>query len=159
MQFSSYAGPNPYSNSDDLASGFYLAGARYVLSQRRTLVFEVLDQQSGLLPEQFALYYAKLEADAKNHGLTYQQPTQLEGRHYVFGAYHDDQTRQGLHLEANVLENLDDKSLFAAFVARAQLSPLTSVELAPTYYTGGVNTEFGGYPFAQLIYLTFRGRF
>lgn len=155
LAYSQYKGKD--GRKDD-PSGFYLAGARYILTPRRTLVFEAIQQQSGLLPAEFEQLYAAQRASNERTEPP-NPPTKLLGRHYVFSSYQDDQTLSATHLSANALVNTDDKSQFIILSARYAISPITSLEFSPTYFRGVPNTEFGEEPFAQAYYMIFRGRF
>lgn len=144
---------------DSEGSGYYLAGSRIILTPRRTIVIEAITQQSGLLPDQFKLYfdYYRNERDNGRFGMT--PPTRLIGRHYAFFSLQDDDSLPSTHLSANFLMNTDDQSKFIVFSARNALSEVTSVELSPTFFLGEVDSEYGEMPFQQAVYLIFRGRF
>jgi hypothetical protein len=161
LQFSSYSGRDATTYTDDVPSLYALAGTRYVFTPKRSAIFELIDNQSGLLPAQFAAFYAHIADEEKKQtiGQPPPAPTQLEGRMYAFVSYQDDETVRSTHLGLNYLRNTQDGSSFSAASILYNVSPLTSVELAPTFFTGPINTEFGEMPFSQLIYLTFRGRF
>ena len=100
-----------------------------------------------------------MRADTERNGKVRDPQTKLLGRHYGFFSYQDDDTLKSTHLALNVLVNTDDESLFVSSAVRHYITPITSVELAPTFFKGGVDTEFGEMPFAHAIYLVFRGRF
>ncbi len=158
-QFSSYSGANPASYADDTPSGFYLGGTRYVFTPKRTLVCEYIQNQAGLLPVEFKNYFDGLRDQEKNKGVINDPPTRLLGRHYGFVTYQDDETLNSTHFAVFALVNTDDQSRFTSASLRYTISALTSVELAPTWYSGKVDSEFGEMPFSQAIYLVFRGRF
>jgi hypothetical protein len=156
-KYSAYSGANPNSQSDDTASGYYLGGTRFVFTPRRTLVLEYISNQSGLLPEEFKNFFGDLREDRDERIRDPQ--TKLLGRHYGFFSFQDDDTLKSTHLALNVLVNTDDQSSFVSAAARYYVSPITSVELAPTIFKGEADTEFGEMPFAHAVYLVFRGRF
>ncbi len=157
LEYSQYTSHDPKVKDD--ASGYYLGGTRFIITPRRTFVLELIQQQAGLLPDDFAKYFGALRDEhAKGFGAK-NPPTRLLGRHYVFTSLQDDETLPSTHLSANYLLNTDDKSAFVVLAARYAMSPLTSVELSPTYFRGSVDTEFGEMPFAQAYYMIFRGRF
>ena len=108
----------------------------------------------GLVPD-----IAVLRDQEKNKGVINDPPTRLLGRHYGFVTYQDDETLNSTHFAVFALVNTDDQSRFTSASLRYTISALTSVELAPTWYSGKVDSEFGEMPFSQAIYLVFRGRF
>jgi len=137
------------------ASGYYLAGSRLVLTPRRTIVLEGIQNQSGLLPSDFENFYnEKRKKDDPGD-----PESRLIGRHYGFISYQDDDSIKAVHLGLSHLVNINDQSSFSVAQARYYLSPITSVEWTYTAFTGNVNTEFGEMPFAGTAYLIFRGRF
>ena len=159
-KYSAYAGDNVEIATDDEASGFYLAGSRYIFTHQRTLVMEYIQNQSGLLPDDFGRYFSDLrEATKKDKRSVENPPTETLGRHYVFLGYQDDAIVKSTHISINGLQNTDDKSAFVAMIARYHLSPITSIELAPTFFKGDIDSEFGEMPFANVTYLVFKGRF
>lgn len=159
MAYSAYSGIDVKDNKDDDASGYYLAGTRYVFSHQRTFIAEYIQNQSGLLPDDFLRYFDQLRQDTIETKRVIDPPTKILGRHYGFVGYQDDALIKGVHLSINALQNTDDNSNFVAMIARYHLSPITSIELAPTIFKGGKNTEFGEMPFASATYLVFKGRF
>lgn len=159
LKYSAYTGENLETRSDDSPSGNYLGGTRFIFTPRRTFVAEYITNQSGLLPEDFERRFAELREDKEKFDKVKEPPTRLLGRHYAFASYQDDDTLPATHLALSWLMNTDDKSVFATASVRYALSPITSVELAPTLFRGGTDTEFGEMPFAQATYLVFRGRF
>jgi hypothetical protein len=157
LLFSQYHSNDPKKPDDP--SGYYLGGSRLVLTPRRTWVLEAIQQQSGLLHEDFQKFFAsKRESNAKGFQPS-NPPTKLTGRHYVFTSVQDDDSLPSTHLSANYLLNTDDKSSFTVLSARYALSSLTSIELSPSFFKGKTDTEFGEEPFAQAYYIIFRGRF
>lgn len=159
VRFSTYAGEDTINPKDDAASGYYLGGSRLIFTPRRTLVMEYITNQSGLLPEEFKVFYDDLRADTVKTGNVKDPPTKLLGRHYGFVSYQDDDSVKSTHLALNLLVNTDDQSSFASGAIRYYMSPITSIELAPTIFKGEPNSEFGEMPFAHAIYLVLRGRF
>jgi hypothetical protein len=159
MQYSPYVGPNIPDQKDDSPSLFYLLGTRYVFPPRRTLVFEYIANESGLLPPDFKRRNADLRQQAEENGRVKEPPTQLLGRHFVFMSYQDDDTLSKTHLAATVLVNTDDQSTYGTFGAKYTLSPITSVEFAPNFFMGKVDSEFGEMPFSYAYYVIFRGKF
>lgn len=159
VKYSTYAGEDPNTQSDDTASGYYLGGTRFVFTPRRTLVLEYITNQSGLLPEEFKKFYADLRQVKKDNNKVRDPQTKLLGRHYGFFSYQDDDTLKSTHLALNVLVNTDDQSSFVSAAARYYVTPITSIELAPTIFRGELDTEFGEMPFSHAVYLVFRGRF
>jgi hypothetical protein len=153
QDYSSYAN-DPSTNGDDKASAFFVFGTRYVMSARRSFVLEALDQQDGLLKDQMQTYF---DFAASNTAL--RPDDQIIGRHYALASYQDDESVHGWHLEADLLDSLSDGSNFGVLVARYNVSPITSVELAPTFYSGDRGTEFGERPYSRLYYVSFKGRF
>ena len=137
------------------ASGYYLGGSRIVVTPRRSVIIEGIQNQSGLLPDDFKAYYTEVRRKDEPDD----PETRLIGRHYAFVSYQDDDSVQGLHIGLSYLTNLNDKSTFFTGQLRRYLSPITSVELAQTTFTGSVNTEFGEMPFGSTSYLVFKGRF
>lgn len=157
---SAYAGPNTEINADDDPSAYFLNGTRYVITHQRSAVFEYIVNQSGLLPEEFVVYHDDLRRKKEESKTNVKEPPkQILGRHYVFVGYSDEGLAKGMKLSLNALQNTDDKSTFVSLSARYHLSPITSVELAPTFFQGERDSEFGEMPFAAVTYLTFRGRF
>ncbi len=159
MEYSPYVGPNLESQDDDLPSLFYVVGSRYVLPPRRTLVFEYISNESGLLPIDFKRRNENLRTETLDNGRVKEPPTRLLGRHFGFFSYQDDDTLSQTHLAATVLVNTDDQSIYGTLGAKYTLSPITSVELAPNFFMGRKDSEFGEMPFFNAYYLIFRGRF
>lgn len=159
VKYSTYSGADPNTQSDDAASGYYLGGTRLIFTPRRTMVFEYISNQSGLLPEEFKSYFGDLRKDKIEREKVRDPQTKLLGRHYGFFSYQDDDSIKSTHLALNVLVNTDDESLFVSSAIRHYVSPITSIELAPTFFKGKPDTEFGEMPFAHAVYLVFRGRF
>lgn len=157
IAFSQYHSNDPLVHDD--ASGFYLTGTRLVLTPRRTIVVEGIQQQAGLLPDDFKRFFGSLREKNATGFTPGTPPTRLQGRHYAFASLQDDDSLKATHLSANYLLNTDDKSSFTVLSVRRTLSPLTSVELSPTFFSGAADTEFGEEPFGQAYYLVFRGRF
>jgi hypothetical protein len=154
-QYSAYSGPDPGTTADDDPSGYYLVGTRYVISHQRSIVLESITNQAGLLPEELATMYAALRQDSTVDD----PPTQIIGRHYAFFGYQDSGLAKRFHLALNALQNTDDNSAFASLTLRYHFSPISSVELQPTVFKGGAESEFGARPFSRVGYLAFRGRF
>ena len=123
------------------------------------MVAEYIVQQGGLLPEDFEIYYREDLRSKEPESRPAQPPTTIIGRHYAFLGYQDDGLLKKTHVSINGLQNTDDQSAFLAMIFRYYLSPITSVELAPTFFKGGVDSEFGESPFASVTYLVFKGRF
>jgi hypothetical protein len=159
VRSSTYTGADKENPKDDLASGYYLGGTRLIFTPRRTLVMEYISNQSGLLPDEFEVYYADLRADTDRTSNVKDPPTKLLGRHYGFVSYQDDDSIKSTHLAVNFLVNTDDQSSFVSSAVRHYITPITSIELAPTIFKGEPNTEFGEMPFAHAVYLVLRGRF
>jgi hypothetical protein len=159
VRFSTYAGENRTDPTDDSASGYYLGGSRLIFTPRRTLVMEYITNQSGLLPDEFEVFYEDLRADTEKTGSVKDPQTKLLGRHYGFASYQDDDSIKSTRLALNLLVNTDDQSSFVSGAVRYYISPITSIELAPTVFKGEKNSEFGEMPFAHAIYLVVRGRF
>ncbi len=159
VRYSSYAGEDRLNPKDDVASSYYLGGSRLIFTPRRTLVMEYITNQSGLLPEEFKVFYDDLRDDTVKTGNVKDPPTKLLGRHYGFVSYQDDDSLKSTHLALNLLVNTDDQSSFVSGAVRHYISPITSIELAPTVFKGEPNSEFGEMPFAHAVYLVLRGRF
>lgn len=159
-QYSTYSGDNRMSYADDTPSTYNLVGSRYVLTPKRSIVLEYIQNQAGLMPDEFEAYYANLRSRrATSDKNVADAPTSLLGRHYVFTTIQDEETVKGAKFSAYYLLNTDDQSAFASVSLRYGLSALTSVELVPSFFTGAVDSEFGEQPFSQATYLVFRGRF
>lgn len=157
---SAYAGDDTETTADDDPSLYSLNGTRYVITHQRTVVLEYIVNQSGMLPEEFKQYHDMLrqrKEDSANN--VKPAPKQILGRHYAFLGYSDEGVAKGLKLSVNALQNTDDQSTFVTLSARYHLSPITSVEIAPTFFSGGTDSEFGEMPYGTVSYLTFRGRF
>ena len=107
------------------------------------------------LPEEFKNYYDGLRSATT----VKDPPTKLLGRHYGFVSFQDDDSLKSTHLALNVLVNTDDQSSFVSSAIRYYITPITSIEFAPTVFKGERDTEFGEMPFAHAIYLVLRGRF
>jgi len=137
------------------ASGYYLGGSRIVLTPRRSVILEGIQNQSGLLPDDFKAYYAEIRKKDDPGD----PESRLIGRRYAFFSYQDDDSVAGLHIGLSHLTNINDLSTFFSGQLRFYLSPITSVEISQTTFTGGVDTEFGEMPFGSTSYLVFRGRF
>lgn len=159
VAYSSYTGAKPNDQADDSGSGYYLGGTRFIFSSRRTLVLEYISNQSGLLPEEFKNFFGDLRKDKEDNGKIKDPQTKLLGRHYGFFSYQDDDSLNSTHLALNVLMNTDDESSFVSAAIRHYVTPITSIELAPTIFKGSADTEFGEMPFAHAVYLVFRGKF
>lgn len=159
MEYSPYIGTNLQDQKDDTASLFYLVGSRYVIPPRRTLIFEYITNESGLLPADFKRRNENLRKQAIDTGRVSEPPTRLLGRHYLFFSFQDDDTLDQTHLALTTLYNLDDRSVYATLGAKYTLSPVTSVEFSPNLFPGAIDSEFGEMPFAHAYYLIFRGRF
>jgi hypothetical protein len=155
VRSSTYTGTDKENPKDDFASSYYLGGTRLIFTPRRTLVMEYISNQSGLLPEEFKNYYDGLRSATT----VKDPPTKLLGRHYGFVSFQDDDSLKSTHLALNVLVNTDDQSSFVSSAIRYYITPITSIEFAPTIFKGERNTEFGEMPFAHAIYLVLRGRF
>jgi hypothetical protein len=159
MEFSPYIGSNIKDQKDDSPSLFYLVGSRYVIPPRRTLIFEYITNESGLLPPDFKKRNTVLRQETLESERVREPPTRLLGRHYIFFSYQDDDTLGKTHLALTTLYNLDDKSTYGTLSAKYTLSPITSVEFAPNFFPGLKDSEFGEMPFVHAYYLIFRGRF
>lgn len=160
LKYSAYVGPDVFHSDDDSPSGFYLAGTRFIFTSRRTLILESIQNQSGLLPDEFKRLFADLQAvREENPTKVADPPSRLRGRHYAFASYQDDDSLKKIHLAASALLNTDDQSSFATMSVRYNISPITSVELAPTFFKGKADTEFGEMPFSEAHYFIVRGRF
>lgn len=158
-QFTSYSGPNTSSYEDDSPSMFNLVGSRFVITPKRTIVLEYIQNDSGLDPTEFQTYYTALRDRKTTSGTVSDSPKTLVGRHYVFTTLQDEESVKALKMSGYYLYNTDDQSVFSSVSFRYSLSPLTNVELVPTFFSGAVDSEFGEMPFSQATYLVFRGRF
>jgi hypothetical protein len=147
-EFSSYQYEDP--------SLYFVAGSRYVVTNKRTIVLEGVQNQSGLMPLEFEAFYMSL---AEGSDRERNPDNRLLGRHYGFISYQDEDSVPRTLLSTSLLVNTDDKSTFASVQVKHTLSPLTSVEFAPSFFRGGQYTEFGEMPFSNMVYLVFRGRF
>ena len=141
------------------SSAFLLAGSRLVVSPKRTLIVEAVQNQSGLLPEEMENYFSELRLRIAGGNEAPEPNTKLIGRRYGFVSWQDEDTVRGLKMSFSTLYNTNDRSAFILAQARWFLSPITSVELAPSFYVGRAFSEFGEMPFGRAIYLIFRGKF
>ena len=138
------------------ASGYYLVGSRLIFTPRRSLIIEGIQQQNGLLPVEMEAFLGDLN-DRKLAGQNVGDPPgRLIGRHYGFVRFQDDESWDSSQLGISWLRNFRDHSSFLSLSARYYISPLTSVELAPTVFIGGPRSEFGSQPFDHGSYLIFR---
>lgn len=151
LTYSSYKQEDP--------SGYHLVGSRLVVSGRRTIVVEGIQQQSGLLPDEFKAYHAELQAEAQELNKFEAIPVQLHGRRYAFVSYQDDDTIKSVHIGLSYLSNLNDNSTFGNVNFLYHLSPITSIELSTLFFQGKDDTEFGEMPFPRATNLVLRGKF
>ena len=143
----------------DDSSNFILAGTRVVLSPKRTLIVEGVQNESGLLPEEMENYFAAIATSVADGNEAPKPNSRLIGRRYGFVSYQDEDTVQRLKVAVSSLYSIQDRSAFVLGQLRYALSPITSVEFAPTFYVGESRSEFGEMPFSRAHYLIFRGRF
>lgn len=141
----------------DDSSLYYLGGTRIVFANRRTIILEGIQNQSGLESFELEDYHHYLESQSDDTRPN--PPTRIIGRHYGFFAYQDEGTLSKTALGCSFLVNSDDKSVFSTISAKYTLSPITNVELAPTFFRGHKYSEFGELPFASAVNLIFRGKF
>jgi hypothetical protein len=160
VEGASTASPEAFSAyKQEDSSVFLLAGSRIVLSPKRTLILEAIQNQSGLLPEEMQRYFLELRTRAEQGNEAPEPNTKLIGRRYGFISWQDEDTFQRLKLAFSTLYNGNDRSAFVLAQIRWFLSPITSVEIAPSFYVGQTLSEFGEMPFSRAVYFIFRGRF
>lgn len=147
--FSSYQPDDP--------SFYHLAGTRILVGNRRSIILEGIQNQSGLETSEMQDYLQDVQVRDEDNKPD--PPTRLIGRHYGFLALQDEESVAKMVLGFSVLANADDKSVFSTLSAKYSLSPITSVEFAPTFFRGRKFSEFGELPFASALHLIFRGRF
>lgn len=140
------------------SSFYHLMGTRLVLTSKRTLILEGIQNQSGLEPIEMEAYHRDLESQSEDSNKP-NPPTRLIGRNYGFLAYQDEESISKTMIGFSGLLNAADRSVFGTLTGRYSLSPITSVELSPTFFRGRKYSEFGELPFATAIHLIFRGRF
>ena len=139
------------------SSSYHLARTRVVVTSKRTIILEGIQNQSGLEPTEMEAYHRDVESQSDD--TRPDPPTRLIGRNYGFLAYQDEESIPKTLLGFSGLLNTADRSLFGTVTARYSLSPISSVELTPTFFRGRKYSEFGELPFATAVHIIFRGRF
>lgn len=153
------AGNDIESQRDDRSSLYALFGARLVMTPRRSITMEYIENESGLAPRDFARRFSDLSAETQDTGKIREPPTQYIGQRYGFIAFKDDDLIPSMQFSASLAANIQDKSTFFVLTAKRPLSNVISAELTPMLFGGTARTEFGEMPFSNVIYLTLRGRF
>jgi hypothetical protein len=138
-------------------SMFVLAGGRFVIAGKRSATIEFMQNQSGLDRKEFRDFLASIEAqdEASNDK---KPDSRFLGRTYAFLAFHDEDSLPKTRISASVLQNALDQSTFASVELRRSISPLISLSVNPTFFSGGTDSEFGEMPFSSIIYLQATGR-
>jgi hypothetical protein len=162
---SEYQNYNAFEREDD--SFFYLVGSRYVLSHKRTVIAEYINNQSGLLKEELETYHSELERrkkalDSGDNSTANQIPdpyTQLVGRKYFAIGFFDEQTIPHSSLKVTYLGNIGDGSAFVTTEFKFKPSPIFSFSYAPSFFTGKPSTEFGQQPAHTAHYIVLQGKF
>lgn len=139
-------------------SMYQLVGSRLIVASRRSLIAEVIQNQSGLDSTELENYHHSIEA-LSNDDKPKTPPQRIIGRHYGFIAFQDEATLPKTLLAVSALVNSDDKSVYGTLTGKYSLSPITSVEFSPTFFRGKKYSEFGELPFASSLNLIFRGKF
>ena len=139
------------------SSSYHLAGTRVVVTSKRTIILEGIQNQSGLEPTEMEAYHRDVESQSDD--TRPDPPTRLIGRNYGFLAYQDEDSISKTLLGFSGLVNVADRSVFGTVTARYSLSPISSVEFTPTFFRGQKYSEFGELPFATAAHVIFRGRF
>lgn len=138
-------------------SNFFVAGSRVVITGKRSIVGEYVYQQSGLLPlELETLYEAEAEKDEEQRG---EQIKRLLGRRFAFLAFIDEDSFKSTSITLSGTMNTDDGSAFGSLLLKYKLSPLSSLEFQPTFFSGKGRSEFGEGAYKYIYYGTFRGKF
>ncbi len=136
---------------------FAIAGGRFIVAGKRSATLEFMQNQSGLSPAEFKEFFASIRLLDDSNG-DKKPDSRFLGRRYAFVAFHDEDSLPRTRIGASVLQNLDDQSIFANVEFRRAVSPLISVALTPTFFTGKSGSEFGEMPFSSIIYLQLTGR-
>lgn len=149
------------------ASGYYLAGTRYVVASRRTLILEGIQNQSGLdnqemggepIDAETPTYYSYNKQRQASRSTQSPRATVI-GRRYVFAGIKDEGTFETVRLGLYALVNVNDASTYGQASVLYNISPLTSIELQPIWFAGRPRTEFGERATTRIVAINLRGKF
>ncbi|NDE15197.1 hypothetical protein EBZ80_09745 [bacterium] len=134
-----------------------LAGGRVVVSGKRSTTLEFMQNQGGLTPGAFKDFFAYI-ASLDDSNADKKPDSRFLGRRYAYLAYHDEDALPKTRVGASVLQNLDDRSTFSSIEIRRAVSPLISMALTPSFFSGSAGSEFGEMPFSSIVYFQVTGR-
>ena len=160
---SEYTEYNDLQFEDD--SVYYVLGTRFVMSHKRTLVFEWIQNQSGLLKEELEIYHSVLVArkEAIDNSATNEiipDPyTQLVGRRFVALGLFDEETFSQWSAKLTGIISLNDQSSFVTTEIKYKPAPVYSISYAPTFFVGKDSSEFGQQPAHTAHYFVVHGEF
>jgi len=144
---------------DEDYSMFTVLGFRFVLTPKRTIITEAIQNQGGLSPEELKMYGRFVRKRRESGGRDPDQPNRIEGKQYWFVAYQDEDSIRNTTLALSGLQNQEDGSVFLNAETRYALNPLASVSVIYSAFIGNENSEFGDHPFEGATFLTVQGRF
>jgi len=144
---------------DEDYSMFTVLGFRFVLTPKRTIIAEAIQNQGGLGPDEVQMYGRFVRKRRESGGGNPDQPNRIEGKQYWFLAYQDEDSIQDTTLALSGLQNQEDGSFFINAETKYAINPLASASVIYSGFVGKQDTEFGDHPFEGATFLTFQGRF
>jgi hypothetical protein len=140
---------------NESAGVYYNVGTRWSMTQKRSLVFEWIQQQSGLSQEELEPYYAYQSRVNDSDP----PPNRLLSNRYVFVGYLDEQSIKDSNISLHHLLNIDDNSQFVLGQYDYAWSEGLNIAVAHGQFVGKKNTEFGEKPLSSSWYFRVQGRF
>ena len=136
---------------------FALAGGRLIVTGKRSTTLEYMQNQSGMTTGEFKEFFAYI-GSLDDANADKKPDSRFLGRRYAYLAYHDEEAVPKARIGASVLQNLDDQSTFSSVEFRRAISPLISMSLTPSFFSGKAGSEFGEMPFSSIVYFQVTGR-
>jgi hypothetical protein len=140
-------------------SFYTVLGSRFVLSPKRTIIAEAIQNQGGVTADESEMYYKYVQTERDGSSIEPLPQTRIIGRQYWFAAYQDEETLPRTLFNLAYLYRQDDQSSFLNTELRYTFNPIANVSIVNSQFLGSRYSEFGEAPAEQVTYLIVRGRF